>query len=120
MELDADGRERYLQSIVNDEDLSEWQECYTPTTLEGRKPPPKQKFSSRLKLKVESVKPAEKEALEASNPGQREQVEQLDVLEGLRKYAPEHVLLVGKPGSGKSTSLEWLLWNEASSLSSLF
>jgi len=115
MDLDGDGRQRYLQSIVNDEDLSEWQECYTPTTLEGRKPPPKPKFSSRLKLRVESVKPPEKDALDASNPDQREQVEQLEVLEGLRKYAPEHVLLMGKPGSGKSTSLEWLLWNEASS-----
>jgi len=115
MELDADSRQRYLQSIVDDEDLSEWQECYTPTTLESRKLPPTSKFSSRLKLRVESVKPSEKGASEILNPAQREQVEQLDVLEGLRKYAPKHVLLMGKPGSGKSTSLEWLLWNEANS-----
>ena len=28
-------------------------------------------------------------------------------------YTPVHVLLVGKPGSGKSTALERLLWEEA-------
>ena len=43
----------------------------------------------------------------------QEQVEQWDVLVGLRRYAENHVLLIGKPGSGKSTSLERLLWEEA-------
>ncbi len=42
-----------------------------------------------------------------------ERIERLTVLEGLRKYADNHVLLVGKPGSGKSTALERLLWEEA-------
>jgi len=42
-----------------------------------------------------------------------EKVEQLPVLEGLRKYQDNHVLLVGRPGSGKSTALERLLWEEA-------
>ncbi|WP_062287500.1 HEAT repeat domain-containing protein [Nostoc piscinale] len=37
----------------------------------------------------------------------------MNILEGLRKYAANHVLLVGKPGSGKSTALERLLWEEA-------
>jgi len=35
------------------------------------------------------------------------------VLEGIRKYAAEHVLLVGRPGSGKSTALVRLLLDEA-------
>ena len=39
----------------------------------------------------------------------REKTERLPVLEGLRKYAGEHVLLVGRPGSGKSTALIRLL-----------
>jgi len=39
----------------------------------------------------------------------------IDVLHGLRQYASEHVLIVGKPGSGKSTSLNRLLWEEANS-----
>lgn len=37
----------------------------------------------------------------------------LTSLSGIRKYAKEHVLLVGKPGSGKSTALQRLLWEEA-------
>ena len=44
-------------------------------------------------------------------------VEKLSVLEGLRKYAignnPEHILLVGRPGSGKSTALARLALEEA-------
>jgi predicted NACHT family NTPase len=40
---------------------------------------------------------------------EEQQVERLSVLEGLRKYASEHVLLVGRPGSGKSTALVRLL-----------
>jgi HEAT repeat protein len=44
---------------------------------------------------------------------QEERQEQFAVLEGLRKYASKHVLLVGKPGSGKSTSLRRLLWEES-------
>jgi predicted NACHT family NTPase len=42
-----------------------------------------------------------------------EKVERLTVLEGLRKYASEHVLLVGRPGSGKSTALVRLVLEEA-------
>lgn len=41
--------------------------------------------------------------------------ERFEVLEGLRKAVREHhqVLLIGKPGSGKSTALRRLLWEEA-------
>jgi len=42
-----------------------------------------------------------------------EKVEKLPVLEGIRKYADQHVLLVGRPGSGKSTALARLLLEEA-------
>ncbi|MEG4491466.1 HEAT repeat domain-containing protein [Microcoleus sp. D3_18_C4] len=53
----------------------------------------------------------------SSKPDSQEQQEErpkpIAVLEGLRKYATDHVLLVGKPGSGKSTSLRRLLWEEA-------
>jgi predicted NACHT family NTPase len=46
--------------------------------------------------------------------GKEEQkVERLSVLEGLRKYAPNHVLLVGRPGAGKSTALARFLVDAA-------
>lgn len=104
----------YLQSIIEDEDYREWQDLYTSTTAEGRKQLPQPKFSPRLKLRVETVKPKnEQEGREDEDLEQQEQVERWDVLAGLRHYSAEHVLLIGKPGSGKSTSLERLLWEEA-------
>ncbi len=47
---------------------------------------------------------------------QQEEIELLPVLEGIRKYADKHVLLIGKPGSGKSTSLQQLLWEDAEAI----
>jgi len=44
---------------------------------------------------------------------EKEKIERLTVLDGLRKYALEHVLLVGRPGSGKSTALVRLVLEEA-------
>jgi HEAT repeat protein/energy-coupling factor transporter ATP-binding protein EcfA2 len=59
-----------------------------------------------LPLEVRSVERQEKE-------GQEKKVEQFRVLAGLRKYAlgdgQEHVLLAGRPGSGKSTALRQLV-----------
>ena len=44
---------------------------------------------------------------------QQEETERLTVLEGLLKYAGNHVLLIGRPGSGKSTALLRLLLKSA-------
>lgn len=117
------GFEPYLQAILADDDYQEWQEVYTPTTAEDRRRMPAQdaatvsqrRFSSRLKLRVETVKPDKQGQGKQPDgtPELQEQVEQWDVLAGLRNYAAEHVVLIGKPGSGKSTSLERLLWEEA-------
>ncbi len=113
----------YLQAILTNEDYREWQEVYTPTTVEDRRrisvqdtPNVSQRrFSSRLKLRAETVEIDKQE--QDDRPGEsskpQEWVEQWDVLAGLRNYAVEHVVLVGKPGSGKSTALERLLWEEA-------
>jgi predicted NACHT family NTPase len=46
---------------------------------------------------------------DAQQRSKEEKIQRLSVLEGLRKYASEHVLLVGRPGSGKSTALVRLL-----------
>ncbi|KAB8317666.1 NACHT domain-containing protein [Tolypothrix campylonemoides VB511288] len=54
------------------------------------------------------------QTVERDQQGEKqEKIERFSVLEGLRKYAPDHVLLVGRPGSGKSTALARLLLEEA-------
>ena len=104
----------YLRSLLEDKHYREWQDLYTHTDVEDRRKLPQSKFSPRLKLKVEMVQTTQnKKNDQTSVEEQREKIEQLDVLDGLRKYAADHVLLLGKPGSGKSTSLERLLWEEA-------
>jgi hypothetical protein len=113
----------YLKAILANDDYREWQEVYTPTTVEERcRMPEKEtviasqrRFSSRLKLRAETVKSDKREQGDQPDrsPEPQERVEQWDVLAGLRNYAAEHVVLIGKPGSGKSTSLERLLWEDA-------
>ena len=56
-------------------------------------------------LRVQAVKDSREE--------REEETEQYSVLEGLRKYAANHVLLVGRPGSGKSTAIARLLLEES-------
>ena len=96
----------YLESIS--ENYKHWWNLYTLTDTEGKKQQEEQqeqKLSSPFDfgLMVESV----------------QQIERLPVLEGIRKYAKNHVLLVGKPGSGKSTALARLLLEEAQAASSV-
>jgi predicted NACHT family NTPase len=101
--------QRYLESVCRDEKYIGCQEFYTPTDAVECQAIQRQKFPLRLNLglQVRTVVPQEQEG-QAS-----EKVEQLPVLEGLRKYQDNHVLLVGRPGSGKSTALQQLLWEEA-------
>lgn len=49
----------------------------------------------------------------------KSQPEKFKVLDGLRKYASNHVLLIGKPGSGKTTAIQRLLVEEAQRKSAL-
>jgi len=81
----------YLRAIVNHYDQQ--RDLYTPT-------------DALLPLEARSVERQEGE------DRQEKKVEQFPVLAGLRKYAlgekREHVLLAGRPGSGKSTALRQL------------
>ncbi|WP_414622026.1 HEAT repeat domain-containing protein [Calothrix sp. CCY 0018] len=99
----------YLQSIGNT--YAQWWDCYTITDVVGNLRHEQQKRSAMLPLSpffnfglmVEKVKQQ-----------QEEETERLTVIEGLRKYADKHVLLIGRPGSGKSTALLRLLLEETS------
>lgn len=89
----------YLESVLIDQAYSDCLHFYTPT--DGAIRP-------KLDLRVKRYQSPRTEA------GQEPKTKEvLSVLNGLRKYQAEHVLLVGKPGSGKSTALEKLLLDEA-------
>ncbi len=98
----------YLQSICDT--YAEWWSFYTLTDVVGKQRDGQKKRCSvgaatrshLLGLMVEKVKQE-----------QEEETERLTVLDGLRKYAGEHVLLIGRPGSGKSTALVRLLLESA-------
>ncbi|HLP90237.1 MAG TPA: HEAT repeat domain-containing protein [Nostocaceae cyanobacterium] len=98
----------YLKSICDDKKYKRWERQYTPSdALTCDKPD-----FWLSGLMVQTVPPPQRQG-EAPD---REQIERFNVLEGLRKYAANHhvhVLLVGRPGSGKSTALQRLLWEEA-------
>ncbi|MBD2427859.1 sister chromatid cohesion protein PDS5 [Phormidium sp. FACHB-1136] len=107
----------YLQSITAQ--YGKWWEHYTLTDVEGKVKPPKPEQPSVFDfgLMVQTVaKEKDSSAPDHDSRSEhREKIERLPVLEGIRKYADGHVLLVGRPGSGKSTALIRLLLEEASS-----
>lgn len=87
---------RYLQSLVDA--YSFQQDRYTLTDLQ---------VEIRVETPVSPEQPHAKEEVK---------IERSPVLAGLRKYMQQgHVLLVGKPGSGKSTALQRLRWELARS-----
>jgi len=91
--------QRYLQSVLDtsrEDTKREVSDRYIPTLAE-------------LPLRVQTAISSDPDSQEQ----QEERPKPIAVLEGLRNYATDHVLLVGKPGSGKSTSLQRLLWEEA-------
>ncbi len=108
----------YLRSVVSA--YQQWWRLYTLTDATGRE-------SQRVErdriapaffdfgLMVQTVEPpkAEQERESEGDHEKKEKIERLPVLEGICKYAADHVLLVGRPGSGKSTALARLLLQEA-------
>ncbi|WP_414576388.1 HEAT repeat domain-containing protein [Anabaena sp. CCY 9402-a] len=96
----------YLQSLCND--YAQWWNAYTLTDVVGQQRVEQKQSPLLLDFMVQTVQSGKEE-----RNAEQEKVERLDVLAGLRKYAQEHVLLVGRPGSGKSTALARLLLEEA-------
>jgi HEAT repeat protein len=86
----------YLKSLLPDPPNKDWGDRYTPT-------------EAKLPLKVQTVVPYQDDLTQR----QQEAPKRYEVLAGLREYAAGHVVLVGKPGSGKSTALQRLRWEEA-------
>jgi HEAT repeat protein len=91
----------YLENIA--QKYQQWSNMYTLTDAEGK--------VFDVGLMVQTRQPKQRE--ETPGEGKQEKVERLPVLEGIRKYAKNHVVLIGKPGLGKSTALQRLLWEEA-------
>ncbi|MDB9505987.1 HEAT repeat domain-containing protein [Microcystis aeruginosa CS-338/01] len=106
----------YLKSISDSEKYAQWETFYTLTDVEGKTRPSK----TAPLLRDLWVQTIEKEP---ENPQERperpEKTERFTVLDGLRKYAANHVLLKGRPGSGKSTALARLLLEESVGAQSL-
>lgn len=99
----------YLESIRCDSRYALSRECFAPLDVLDHRPETRPGTPFLLDLRVRTVPEATPEGKE--RPEQK--VERWDVLEGLRRHAAEHVLLVGRPGSGKSTALQRLLLEEA-------
>ncbi|WP_434685754.1 NACHT domain-containing protein [Pseudanabaena minima] len=115
----------YLRSLISA--YQQWWRLYTLTDATGRES--QRVESDRIvpaffdfglmvqtveKEKVESQK-ASAVSVSRTEKGEekKEKIERLPVLEGICKYAADHVLLVGRPGSGKSTALARLLLQDA-------
>lgn len=95
----------YLESLCTA--YAKWWEIYTLMDVVSciRAEPEQSALLSGFNLMVQTLQPSGGEA--------PEKIERFGVLFGLRKYAKEHVLLVGQPGAGKSTALVRLLLLEA-------
>ncbi len=110
----------YLQSTS--QHYQQWCTLYTLTDAEGKEELKHQavtwdaSFDFDLTVQVvqkQSAPEAEEPGPDGSSP--QGKIEQLPVLEGISKYADDCVLLVGRPGLGKSTALARLLLEECSS-----
>ena len=110
----------YLESIRAT--YAQWWQLYTLTDAAGKQ---KQTEAAApifdFGLMVQTIIPQKDTLAIGANgirPDRETKIERFNVLEGLRKYAapdqkPPHVLLVGRPGSGKSTALARLMLEEA-------
>ena len=100
----------YLRSLIDT--YQQWWQLYTLTEAVGQTQPQQAERPAPFDfgLMVQTVAKKEDDAQQPSE----EKTERLPVLEGICKYADDHVLLIGRPGSGKSTALIRLLLGTAS------
>ncbi|MBE9244986.1 HEAT repeat domain-containing protein [Microcystis aeruginosa LEGE 00239] len=105
----------YLKSISDSEKYAQWETFYTLTDVEGKTRP--SKTAPLMDLQVQTIEKEPQNRQE--RPERPEKPERFTVLDGLRKYAANHVLLKGRPGSGKSTALARLLLEESVGAQSL-
>jgi HEAT repeat protein len=109
--------DNYLRSVVSA--YQQWWRLYTLTDATGRESQRVEREQTEpaffdFGLMVQTVDKEKVESQkEKGEEEKKEKTERLPVLEGICKYAAEHVLLVGRPGSGKSTALARLLLQEA-------
>jgi predicted NACHT family NTPase len=107
----------YLRSLVSA--YQQWWRLYTLTDATGRESQRVEREQTApaffdFGLMVQTVDKEKVESQkEKGEEEKKEKIERLPVLEGICKYAVDHVLLVGRPGSGKSTALARLLLQEA-------
>jgi HEAT repeat protein len=95
----------YLRSLIKKDERS--QDGYTQTDVANL---------VDFGLMVQTIQEQEKrqEGKESQDSEQeKSKIARFPVLDGIRKYAADHVLLVGRPGSGKSTALRKMLVDEA-------
>jgi predicted NACHT family NTPase len=95
----------YLRSLIKKDERS--QDGYTQTDVANL---------VDFGLMVQTIQEQEKrqEGKESQDSEQeKSKIERFPVLDGIRKYAADNVLLVGRPGSGKSTALRKMLVDEA-------
>lgn len=108
------GWKEYLDSVC--QSYAQWWRVYTFTDVVDQRQPKWEPDIPLLDLGL-IVQSIQIEQGESKKPEysvkESTTAEQLNVLEGLRRYAPEHVLLTGRPGAGKSTALVRLLLEEA-------
>jgi predicted NACHT family NTPase len=96
------GFSAYLQSLIAN--YEKQRDLYTLTDLQVE----------YREEKERSPDGSERQPEKGSERQPEKKVERLEVLTGLRKYVQKgQVLLVGKPGSGKSTALDRLRWELA-------
>ena len=94
---------KYLQFLV--ESYREKQHLYTLTDLQ---------VEVRVEMPPEERSPENKPETKPAENKPKTKIERLEVLAGIRKYVQQgNVLLVGKPGSGKSTVLQRFRWELA-------